>query len=264
MVFHMAPYWREAGLRVTFLFGTRRFVPADLLFLHVNLSVVPDSCLELAARYPAVVNGYAVDIRKSTISESLVRPGDGWDGPVIVKSDLNFGGEPEYLLGGNRLLRATRAGRLLLRFGPRRRRISPLRRLNDYPIFDRASEVPRDLADDPRVVVERFLPEREDDLFHLRTYIFLGDRTTCLRTASPDPLVKATNTVRTEYVEPHPAVEVWRKRFRLDFGKIDYVLHEGTPVLLDTNKTLGVSPATSPGLEERRRFHATGIDAYFR
>jgi len=38
------------------------------------------------------------DIRKSAFSRNLVRPGDGWDGPVIVKSDLNCAGRPERLL----------------------------------------------------------------------------------------------------------------------------------------------------------------------
>ena len=90
IVGHLAPFWREDGHQVTFLFGTRHFVPADILFVHVNLSVVPDRYVEFAARYPVAVNSRIRDIRKSVISRNLVGPGDPWDGPVIVKTPDSF------------------------------------------------------------------------------------------------------------------------------------------------------------------------------
>ena len=93
----LADHWREDGHEVFFLFGTKRFVPADLIIVHVDLSVVPDSYLRFAARYPVAVNGRVRDIRKSTFSTGLLRPDDLWQGPVIVKSDFNYAGEPERL-----------------------------------------------------------------------------------------------------------------------------------------------------------------------
>ncbi len=98
IVDHLARFWREDGHEVTYVFGTRQFVPADLVFVHVNLSVVPDEYLQFAARYPVAVNGRIRDIRKSSISRNLLRPDDAWSGPVIVKSDLNYAGIPERML----------------------------------------------------------------------------------------------------------------------------------------------------------------------
>jgi len=110
IVDHMARCWREDGHAVTYLFGTRPFVPADLLFIHVNLSVVPDEYLEFASQYPIVVNGRIRDIRKSTTSRNLLFPGDSWGGRVIVKSDLNYAGEPERMLRRSWLQRRFRYG----------------------------------------------------------------------------------------------------------------------------------------------------------
>jgi hypothetical protein len=41
VITRFADSWREEGFDVRYLFGARRFVPADLVIVHVNLSVVP-------------------------------------------------------------------------------------------------------------------------------------------------------------------------------------------------------------------------------
>jgi hypothetical protein len=111
LVHHLAELWRRDGLEVVYLYGTDRFVPADLVLVHVDLSVVPAEYPEFAAQYPVVLNGRICDIRKTATSRYLVQPGDDWDGPVIVKSNLNCGGYPEYRssLTGIRRLRVARA-----------------------------------------------------------------------------------------------------------------------------------------------------------
>jgi hypothetical protein len=266
-VYHLARYWREAGHRVTFLRGARRFVPGDLAFVHVDLSVVPDEYLALAASYPAAVNGRVKDVRRSTTSENLVKAGDGWSGPVIAKSDLNYAGGPELASGLRRLVGRGALGRYLLRVADRLRPgvlPSPFESWRDYRIFAGRDAVPDRVRRDRRVVIERFLPELEGGLYHLRMYQFLGDRWSCVRIAAPEPLVKAGNSVRLEHVEPHPLLEEWRQRLHLDYGKMDYVMHEGEPVLLDANKTVGAGGfASGPELDARRRHRAAGIESLF-
>ena len=70
-------------------------MPADLILVHVDLSVVPEKYLAFASRYSIVLNGRLPDIRKSVVSTNLVGMRDSWTGPVIAKSDLNYGGRPE-------------------------------------------------------------------------------------------------------------------------------------------------------------------------
>ena len=52
-------------------------------------------------------------------------------------------------------------------------------------------------------------------------------------------------------------------RLHFDYGKFDYVVHEGRAVLIDTNKTTGSPPSTNPEREARRRILADGLYPYF-
>ncbi len=92
VIANLADIWRKSGLQVVMLFGTKKYVPADLAIVHVNLSVVPEDYLAFARRYPAVVNGHVRDIRKSAISQNLLLPDSPYEGPVIVKTDLKLCG----------------------------------------------------------------------------------------------------------------------------------------------------------------------------
>ena len=265
IVDHLARYWRESGLQVSYLFGTDTFVPADLLFVHVNLSVVPVAYLDFAARYPLSVNGNVRDIRKSVISENLVRPGDRWDGPVIVKSDLNFGGQPERDVDQSWLHRNSTTWRRVQRVATKMTRRSPtFASWEDYRIYDRLEELPERWFHHPEAVVEKFLPETEDGLFHLRIYQFLGDRSSCVRLASANPLIKAEGSVRAEPVEPHRDIVDWRKRLAMDYGKLDYLERDGRAVLIDANKTTGASTRVADeDLAAKRRHQAEGIYSFF-
>lgn len=260
LVDQLAPFWREDGHEVVYLFGTGRFVPADLVFVHVDLSVVPDRYLEFAARYPVAVNGRIRDIRKSRTSRIQVRPGDGWTGPVLVKSDHNYGGESERLFEPSLLERHPRLDRLRRRL-LRTAGLPQIASLRDYRIFERVEDVPALWFRRRDVVVERFVPELEDGLYHFRMYQFLGDRVRCTRLGSPQPVFLPDESTRVESVEPHPEAAAWREELAVDYGKFDYVVHEGRPILLDANKTTGAWLRVETS-EEERRHHARGLYAY--
>ena len=264
IVDHLARFWREDGHEVVYLFGTRAFVPADLVLVHVNLSVVPEEYLAFAARYPVVLNGRIRDIRKSVISSNLVGPQDTSGGPVIVKSNLNYGGAPERTLTPGFLEKHSRVWRFARRAAARFTGREEITDWTNYRVFDSVDLVPRSYFKRDDVVIERFLPERENNLFHLRMYTVLGNRWTCTRIASPYPVFKASLSVSAEPVEPHPEVEAWRRQFNLDYGKLDYLVHDGHPVLIDVNKTTGASRqmAGAPLSEMRRRL-ADGLYSYF-
>jgi hypothetical protein len=250
MIMHYASVWNADGHKVIFLFGTARFVPADLMIVHVDLSVVPDSYLELAARYPIALNARVRDIRKSSLSTVRVVLGDGWAGPVIVKSDLNCAGITERTFGSPRVPRGAWSERIR----------SPA----DYQVFETVAAVPAIAWEDAGVVIERFLPERDDGQYVTRTMVFVGDRVTCAKNYGPRPIVNNSSQTRVEWVEPHPDMLALRKKLGFDLGKFDYVMHEGKPILLDANKTVGGggTPIT-PARAAARRHRARGLYAYF-
>ncbi len=265
-VYHLASFWRQAGHDVIFLYGTREFIPADVIVVHIDLSVVPDKYLTFAARYPAAVNGRIKDIRKSTFSTNLIGPGASWDGPVIVKSDLNSAGRPERLLAEPTWMRrsqsALMAWRLLERLTGRR---PPFATTRDYVLYDHLGLVPRRVFRDHRLVVEKFRPEVADSMYHTRIYQFLGDRFSCTRLVSREPIVNAASTLRTETVEPHPEIVAWRHRLGLDYGKLDYVVDGAEAILLDVNKTTGAARAErEEDLWVLRRDRAAGIESFLR
>lgn len=263
-VVHLAALWRDAGHDVRFLFGVGEFVPADVAILHVDLSVVPDEYLDFARRYPLTLNGAVKDIRKSTISTSLVTAADRYEGPVIVKSNLNFSGLPEKLFAPGGIPLHTQIGnvsRSLWRLGIGRRP-SRFNSPGHYRVYPTVREVPPASFASPDVVVERFLPEMDGGFYHTRFLTFLGDRVSCHRVASRSPIVKPGSMVGWTEVEPDAEVMALRQRLRFDYGKFDYVVHDGRPVLLDVNKTPGEDRVVNPRIQDMIRYRAGGLDAY--
>lgn len=245
MIDTYAKFWREDGHEVLTVVGTKEWVPADLVIVHVDLSVVPQEYLDFAARYPVALNAKVRDIRKSSFSRQLLKRGDIYNAPVIVKSDLNYGGLAEAIFGVNRAA--------LFR-GPK-----------DYKVFPSLSVVPSSVFDHPGMVVEKFLPEQVDGLYYMRAMVFVGDRISCTRMSSPTPIVNGRTQVNVEDVEPHPEIVKRKEELGFDIGKFDYVIHQGRPILLDTNKTVGSPPdTTDPVVVAGRRLRAEGLYSFFR
>jgi hypothetical protein len=241
----LVPAWREQGVRITVFSDPAERVEADALFLHVDLTRTPDESLRLAARYPIAINAGATDISKRRISRDLVLRGAPCDGPVIVKTDRNYGGRPEAIL-------ARRAG-LLRGTGGALRNLLPWSwraRLRHYPIFDSVREVPLGVWFNPDLVVERFLPERRNGHYCVRTWLFLGDQERVALFYSDDPIVKSRNILGREPLTDVPAdLRQMRRALGFDFGKFDYAVVDGRTVLYDANRTpalAGVSRTSPP------------------
>ncbi|NBC03826.1 MAG: hypothetical protein GVY20_09005 [Bacteroidetes bacterium] len=261
----LAEYWREDGHEVIYLFGTDRFVPADLLFLHVDLSIVPDEYLEFAERYPVVINGKIKDIRKSTYGTHLLNQEDNWDGQVIVKSDYNCAGIPERTRGGFLGKVHDKVLKTIHRFNNKK---SPLaiRTALDYKVYNHLSDVPRLYFYHPGLVVQKFLPEIDDGHYCIHTLFFLGDQLSCARLKGDHPIVKDhTITDLDRNIEPHTDILSLREKLQFDYGKFDYVIYEGEAVLLDANKTVGWPPNLSNNEESMAQIknRAKGLYSYF-
>jgi hypothetical protein len=263
VITHFADIWREEGNEVIFLFGTKKFVPADLIIVPVNLSVVPDSYLEFARKYPIVLNGEIKDVRKSTFSKNLIQSAESYEGKAIVKSNLNFAGRPErkllYSSYPKRFLRL-----LLSWFYCKATRTPYFKSCLDYRLYDHPRLIPQSYFKNPNLVVEKFLPEMENGFYAVRNFHFLGDRMTCNKLVSKHPIVKGATHVKNEKIEPHAEIIELRKAMKFDYGKFDYVFHEGQVVLLDINKTTGFgSLPYTPELKATHIHRASGIHSYF-
>lgn len=226
----VADCWREAGHEVVFVQGRTRALSADLALLHVDLSVVPNRYRRYAGRFPIVLNERVSDIRKRAISRNLVERSDAYDGPVIVKTDRNYGGLPERRLAPRHVQRLRRWGKRILRRRPGYDR--------SFQLHEHKQDVPSRVWRSRQWVVERFLPEREGSFFVVRTAYFLGDRMAAFKLVDSQPIVKHAGA-EVEVIVVAPEVLSYRAEIGLDYGKIDYVEHAGRPVVLDVAKTVG-------------------------
>ena len=239
---------RAMGLSVIVLRGTRLYEPARLLIPHVDATVRPAKYEAFVRRYRRVANRRLTDVSKSSFSENLIGAGSRYSGPVIVKTNRNYGGLPERR-AANAPRRSSLARRLQSRWtkffgtspsGVAWKRVEWLD-VDSYPVFQRLQDVPRGVFGNPNLVVERFAPEIEGGFYSVRYAYVFGSREITLRLKSRRAVIKGSNAEVCEEVETPPEIGGWRRRLGLDCGKIDFVIAEGKPVLLDVNPTPAIS-----------------------
>jgi hypothetical protein len=238
----MAENWTAAGHHVIHHFGPQNLPDADIIFLHVNQTIVPQEYADCISKYPKAINGTILDISRRRYSMVQIGPDDLYDGPVIVKTNNNYGGVAEAVgsSGGQRLKK--RLNRLkIFKAAPGKttswRSASSLNPL-EYPIFNSLYDVPSDVWGNNHLIVEKFIPERDGNLFFVRFWTFFGNQTLTGRFGSRHPIVKFHRCVTDITPVDIPAELVaWREKLNMDYGRFDYVMHNGSPVLLDVNKT---------------------------
>ncbi len=195
---------------------------------------------------------------------------DEYKGPVIVKTDLNSAGIPEEKIYGwprpefpsfhnnwRVLIRRIRnlAIKLNLMDVDSRRFVKTKYR-ESFRIYKNKNRVPADVWPNDDWVVEKYTPEIKDGVYVTRNAYFLGDKIICFENVSDDPIVK--DNANGEIINTPESIKRYREEIRLDYGKIDYVLKNGIPVILDVTKTVG-------GFEdpEFANMIAPGIESYW-
>jgi hypothetical protein len=266
----VAERWRRRhAIDVRHVYGVSYDTPADLAILHVDLSVVPTAYADLARRYPVALNAGVTDIRKRAVSALLLADPADFDGPVIVKTDLNAGGAPERKVGEytmppvfRKLRRQLRKASLRLGRASHAEQIAAR-----YRVYPTAAEVPDAIYSDPALVVEKFVPERCGRFYCQRRYYFLGDAEVNQLWLGTAPIC-FNDIDGVEHVEEAPVppdIRAFRRRFGIDFGKIDYVLGEkGEAIVLDVNKTPSGAcrnPAHRPWLHRLCETLETGLSS---
>jgi hypothetical protein len=248
----------EEGHKITVLKGADTFIDADIAILHVDATYVPLEYIELAHRYPRSINAQVTNISKRSISRNIVSRGDGYDGPVIVKTNGNFGG----VVDSHLLERENPARRLI---GAARRRLpwqfKAEMQKEHYRVYDKHTDVPSFVWWNSDLVVEKFLPERSGKDYCLRNWIFLGDRDTHKIMYSTSPVVLAQSAHRVENGTSVPdELRRLRRELGFDYGKFDYAICEGVPVLYDANSTPTRSRLPEDPAHDRARILAEALD----
>jgi hypothetical protein len=267
----LARHWRQSGLTIGFARGLARArkIAAAVVVNHVDLTETPQDYVEFFRHRPVVVNGRMTDISKRRVCNELVSHGDAFEGAVIVKTDRNHGGVKE-----RKLLERRPSWRSAIRAAAERLcRSRPDPAWGEtgwldpfaYPVFERASLVPDEVWRNRNLVVQKFIADKDvDGRFQLRCWYVLGDRGFHVVTLATDPIVKGSNIVDRRVIEVETPAELVaiRARIGMDYGRLDYVLADGRPVILDVNRT----PASSPGAVRRYatqwREMAVGIDPF--
>jgi hypothetical protein len=261
-IWALCDLWRQEGFEIEVIKGPQRPVAADLLIPHIDLTTVPDDYAALFAQFPSVINRPLLDISKRGISTNLLAAGDVYDGPVIVKTNLNFGGIPEVNLGERPPDPPPRKNPRWQFWRPRRpgpdwgkvRGLKP----SEYRVFPSLKKVPPGVFTNPALVAEKFLPEIENGLYHLRIHQFFGSCGYCVRLGSHEPIVKTSTVVTREEVPVPDEVLALRRQMGFDYGKIDFVMQNGRAVVFDINRTPGVIHPESRMLESAKKL-APGI-----
>jgi hypothetical protein len=226
--------WHDAGIEVVVSDDPRRRLAADLAMMHVDATYRPSGYDRLAKSFPGAINIGVRDISKRSISDHRLHRHSAYSGPVIVKTNGNYFGLLD--LNGAKGAPLWRCWVRISEHAFPTRRLIRLHRT--YPIYESTRHVPQSVWRDRRLVVERFLPEIRDGLYCLRTWTFLGSREKASLHLSREPIVKGANVVHREFIDDVPdEIREARRRLGFDYGKFDFVLHEGMPVLFDTNST---------------------------
>lgn len=247
----LLPHWEDAGHSIAVVDGLQDWPDADLAILHVDHSLVPQAYAQACMRYARVINGRALDIRKRHVSRILLRRDSDWTGPVIIKTNLNHGGMSEM----HCFQQKRKAGHHDIKPTP-----DMVFSTEPYTILPDKEAVNPAFWDHPGLVIEPFLAEGDQRGYSMRTWVFLGAAERSSRFFATDPLVKSANIVAREPCAIPDEIRAERLRLGFDYGKFDFVVHEGRPILLDANRTpFAPSAAARPDIAAANALLARGL-----
>ncbi|MFO0857846.1 MAG: hypothetical protein U0640_10870 [Phycisphaerales bacterium] len=231
------PVWQKQGIRFQVIKNlSQADGRADAAINHIDLTRIPHEYNAIFARYPVVINARPRDISKRVISRHLVTKSDAYEGPVIVKTDRNCGGIKEAEVARNAGVLRKYARSLHRRLPWYLRNELPGKK---YPLFESKHDVPWPVWHNPALVVEQYLNEHHEGVNWLRTWHFFGDRETLALRWANHHIVAQPHLLGAKFVSPDipPEIRALRHELGFDFGKFDFAVVNGTPVLYDTNRT---------------------------
>ncbi len=255
---HILPYWRAEGRTITVHQGLRPPPRADACLLHVDLTRVPDDYLALMEDFPIRLNERTADISRRRVSGNLVARDDAYDGPVIVKTNLNYYGRPEaYLRSRTEVAAAWLAERLPARW---------TRRLpgGQYFVLPDKAAVPPWIWRAPGLVVERFFGARGGVRNRVELWYFLGKRGVVSPIAGNSEVLRSGHNAEDLPLEETvtEAAHARRAALGFDYGKFDVIEASDGAHVIDANRTPYGEDVMFPDDYEICRRLAPGLDDF--
>lgn len=249
---------RSRGVTIEVCSDPTRCPAADASVVHVDQTRVPPEFIRAAMRSRRAINAKAPDISKRVVCSHVLHRADAWHGPVIVKTDRNSAGMKEAV-----------AARM--RSWPSRIARSFHRRLpwylraelggKDYRVFTSIHDVPAVVWHNPWLVVERFYPEPEGNLFLLRSCVFFDEATVSLLRRGVEEIVRPPFPCAAEvsFDPPPPEVRQRAQDLGFEYAKFDFTFHQGRAVVFDCNRTPTGPSYTQEQFESFGEHLATGL-----
>ena len=96
----------------------------------------------------------------------------------------------------------------------------------------------------------------------MRVWTFFGNEQRCALWRSKEQQVKSHNVFERSAVDPPRNLAHWQKTLGFEFGKFDFVIHNGREVLLDVNRTPTFPNGGSPNADAAADQLARGINSF--
>ncbi len=277
---HHAVFWRKSGYRVIEQIGIDNVPAADIVIVHIDLTVIPKQYVDLIEELPKAINGQVLDISRRRFSQLLLDKSSRHEGAVIVKTNTNHGGLPEQkaiwrkthfpgkawgsiqkLIGNQTDMPARKAIGRKAKFLDKSWVSVQTISAHHYPIFEDIRSVPDGVWANDNLIVERFLTNRNDGHYEVRYFEFFGDKEIAGRLTSHDPIVRFGNSISEEEIPVPEEARQWREQLAMDFGRLDYIEADGRRYLIDVNKTQG-GGAINYSYQAELEQLASGLDLY--
>jgi hypothetical protein len=287
---HYVLRWKDAGHRVIYHIGPNNIPVTDIVIVAIFPTVVSQEYVDIINKLPGVViNGKVLDTSRRRFSQLILSRTDNYTGPVIVKTNANYGGLSELYMSGERralkmaILRAIRglgtfrppivmsflrkSGLLVIikrlkdwKFDPEWSTVETLPILK-YPVYEGIKDVPDGVWENNNLIVERFISNPENELFETHYCAFFGDKAIAGCLKSSNPIVKYKNAISDEETPIPDEVMQWKKDLNIDFGRFDYVESEGKYFLIDVNRVEG-GGSSNYEYPAELDFLASGLEFY--
>lgn len=226
---------QEAGLRWRTLDRGGTEDPAELAFVHVDLTELPSEFLDIGDRCALAINGKATTIDRRMFSRLRLMQADSYGGPVIVKTVRNGRGYPElrYAARKNALTRLGHVVKKLTMPGYKERKCP------SYRVCETLEEVPASVWGDERLLVERFAPGTLNPPFTRYKYNFFLDIEQNTRSTFSSLIYEDESVESYEVVSDIPdEIRRVRQLLHLDYGAIEYFVVDDDCFVIDANKTV--------------------------